>query len=380
MLKRAGALAAAALMAGTLSVQAQQDCGGYYTVKRGDTLSLIADRLYQNAARWTVIYRSNAEIIASPDSIRVGQTYRMPCIEGLPVGLGGTGAPTPVVREAVAPAPRPAAPAVVPAPADEAVTRTASILSAPPQGMRVRLLAADDFRPFTNRLLMSSGLITDIVNRALVASDGIAEHEFFWVNDRRAHLDPMLSEGMADLAFPWRKPDCDAQSTAAVCTDYLYSEQMFEMLVVLFTAKDRPITYRAPTDLAGLRVCAPLGHDTQARYGQGADYLARAGARLQQPERAEDCFNRLHDGVVDAVAMNEFTGRVVLKDMGLSDAVSLQLGRPLAIEGLHAVAHRSNPNAEEMIAAFDRGLARIRQSGEYLTVLDQHMSSIWEGL
>ncbi len=31
-------------------------CGGTYTVKRGDSLSLIADALYKNAGMWTVIH------------------------------------------------------------------------------------------------------------------------------------------------------------------------------------------------------------------------------------------------------------------------------------------------------------------------------------
>ena len=249
------------------------------------------------------------------------------------------------------------------------------------RGVDVRLLAADDFRPFTNRLQMSSGLITDLVNRAFVATDSVGLHKFYWVNDRAVHLDPMLAEGMVDLAFPWKKPDCEGDAaTSDLCTDYLYSEPMFEMLVVLFTAKGSGVTYSGDGDLAGLRVCSPLGFNAAGRGGLGASYLIEAGARLQQPPTSEECFTRLVGGSVDAVAMNEFTGRVVVKDMGLSDAIELQLSRPLAIEGLHVVAHKSNPRGQEMIAAFDEGLGTMRDSGEYLTVIDKHMSSIWAGL
>ncbi|MBB3985726.1 polar amino acid transport system substrate-binding protein [Sagittula marina] len=367
MIKRAIFAAAACFGVGTVGVSAEETCGGLYRVKSGDSLSMIADRLYKDVGQWSAIYRTNLEVIPSPDAIRVGQTYRMPCINGLPTGLEG-GTPLAEVT-----APQRTAPTQVQAQRARAEAERR-------QGVDVRLLAGDDFKPFTNRLQMSSGMITDLVNRAFVANDDTGQHKFYWINDRSVHLDPMLSEGMVDLAFPWRKPDCAAHPDSTLCTDFVYSEPMFEMLVVLFTAKGSGVRYTSEGDLDGLRICSPLGHTTATRQGGSAGYLAQAGARLQQPASAEDCFMRLVSGQADGVAMNEFTGRVVLKEMGLKDAVELQLSRPLAIESLHAVAHRNNPRAEDLIAAFDDGLATLRDNGAYLKVIDTHMSSIWAGL
>ncbi|WP_136439242.1 transporter substrate-binding domain-containing protein [Pacificoceanicola onchidii] len=374
MLKRASALAAAVVTATTLSAQAQDTCGGLYTVQRGDSLSLIADKLYKNVGAWSAIYRNNIDIIASPDSIRVGATYRMPCIDGLPTGLkGGT------VVEANATAAPKIAPAAAPVSTEAQLAARQRSAAEAAGGVDVRLLAGDDFRPFTNRLQMSSGMITDLVNRAFVADDSTGQHKFYWVNDRSVHLDPMLADGMVDLAFPWKKPRCEEGDTNSVCTDYVFSEPMFEMLVVLFTSRDRPVTFNSEADLAGMRVCSPLGFEAGSRQG-GGHYLTKMGARLQQPVSAEECFNRLVNGSADAVAMNEFTGRVVLKDMGLTSDVELMLRRPLAIEGLHVVAHKNNPRADALIGAFNAGLDEMRESGEYLNVIDTHMSSIWAGL
>jgi len=372
MFKRVCATALGLLTAGTLSATAQETCGGLYTVQSGDSLSLIADRHYKDVGQWTVIYRSNLDKISSPNSIRVGQQYRLPCINGLPVGLPGGQPVSPQtgVIAAVAPPQRAAS-------AEEVAAARATRAAA---GEPIRLLAGDGFKPFTNRLQLSSGLITDVVNRAMVAADLPRGHEFIWVNDRSAHLDPMLARGMVDLALPWKKPDCALPEAAKVCENYVFSEPMFEMLVVLFTAKDRPVTYNSTEDLAGMRVCGPLGHDPLAERSTGIGYLASAGARLQKPATAEECFARLMAGTADAVVTNEFTGRVALKDMGLTDQVELQLRRPLAIEGLYVVAHRANPEAEAMIEAINAGLTEMRESGEYLQVLDKHMSSIWAGL
>jgi polar amino acid transport system substrate-binding protein len=367
------ALAAGAFVAGgAVSAAAEETCGGNYKVRPGDSLSLIADRLYKDVGQWTVIYRTNIDVISGPDDIRVGQTYRMPCVNGLPVGLPGGQV---VSAQATSAAAKPVADTRT-----QAAERQRAALERR-QGVDVKLVASDDFRPFTNRLQMSSGLITDLVNRAFVANEDTGAHKFYWINDRATHLDPMLSEGMVDIAFPWTKPDCSGASTGtSACTDYIYSEPMFEMLVVLFTAKGSGVRYANESDLAGMRVCAPLGHAQAARNGSSASYLNKVGARLQQPASAEECFMRLVSGSADAVAMNEFTGRVTLKDMRLTDAVELQLSRPLAIEGLHAVAHVSNPRAEEMIGALNDGLEQMRESGEYLKVIDTHMSSIWAGL
>ncbi|PYG28268.1 transporter substrate-binding domain-containing protein [Pelagimonas varians] len=371
MKKRALALAATLWTASMGAALAEETCGGVYKVRSGDSLSLIADYLYKDVSQWTVIYRNNISKISSPDSIRVGHEYRIPCIDGMPLGLEG-GTPLDSVKLAAVTG---TTPVTTDKPEDR--QRAAQRRS---QDIELKLLAGDDFRPFTNRLQLNSGLITDLVNRVVVASDDLGKHKFYWVNDRSVHLDPMLSEGMVDLAFPWRKPDCDVAGNTRLCTDFVYSEPMFEMLVVLFTKKGSGVTYRSEADLDGMRVCAPLGHQAAGRNGQGADFLTRVGARLQMPQTAEDCFSRLIAGTTDAVAMNEFTGRIVSKDMGVSSQVELQLSRPLAIEGLHAVAHKSNPQANQIISSFNRSLGEMRESGQYLSVIDKHMSSIWAGL
>jgi polar amino acid transport system substrate-binding protein len=67
-----------------------QTCGGTYTVQPGDSLSVIADRLYKNAGMWSVIHRDNiAAIGQSPNAIAVGMRLNLTCIDGLPVGLEG---------------------------------------------------------------------------------------------------------------------------------------------------------------------------------------------------------------------------------------------------------------------------------------------------
>ena len=134
----ASGLLAVAGMFGTAA--AGQTCGGVYTVKRGDSLSLIADSQYKDADMWTAIHNTNLDKIGeSPDSIYTGMTLRLACINGMPRGLtGGT-----EMRSVPA---RAAAPIVQVA--GNAATRG-----------KINMLTADDFAPFTERTLPNGGLL-----------------------------------------------------------------------------------------------------------------------------------------------------------------------------------------------------------------------------
>lgn len=364
LLGPAVAMAALVTLASVGQSQAQETCGGVYTVKPGDSLTGIADRLYQNAGMWTEIHASNRNSIGpNTNNIRTGQRLRIACINGLPKGLAGG---TPLTETAArVPTGRPAA----------SPDRTAATARRT-GGEMVRILAGDGYPPFSDRGLAESGMLSAVVDRAFAAADMDGPHKVFWVNDRAAHLDPMLASGMADIAFPWIKPACDG---AGDCADFLYSDPMFEMLVVLYAKKGAGRAFDSLADLAGHRLCRPDGLPLEALNGPRAGWLEETGVTVLYPATAHDCFERLMRGETDFVALNEFTGRMVLTDMGLRDQVDTLDARPLSIETLHVVAHRSNPRGEELISQFNRGLAAIRENGAYNATMDSHLSAFWAG-
>jgi hypothetical protein len=49
-----------------------------YTVKAGDTLWLIAVKVYNNGALWPTIFEANRDILTDPGRIRVGQVLKIP--------------------------------------------------------------------------------------------------------------------------------------------------------------------------------------------------------------------------------------------------------------------------------------------------------------
>lgn len=60
------------------TVPADTSAGDTYTVRKGDTLSGIAQRHYGKASRWHAIFEANRDQIDDPDLIRPGQVLRLP--------------------------------------------------------------------------------------------------------------------------------------------------------------------------------------------------------------------------------------------------------------------------------------------------------------
>ena len=355
--------ALAALVLGDVQASAET-CGGIYKIKRGDTLSGIADRQYKDARKWSAIYNANVERIGeSPNRVNAGMKLNLPCINGLPTGLEG--------GEEIANA-------TLVAPAVTKVVKEARVQRGP--ALRVRLLTAGDYAPFTDKNALNGGLITEIVDAAMVSATGNEGYDIHWVNDWAAHLDPLLTYSMLDMGFPWFQPDCKQNPDRYRCANFHFSEPMFEMLILLFTDRNRPLNFTQDSDIEGKTLCRPKGYFTHDLDKNGRNWVRDNKITLETPVAVADCFEMRTEGKVDAVALNEFTGRKAVKDLELSNRVDIVQSRPLSIEGLHVLVHKTHPDAEQMLSTINDGLGKIKSNGVYQQIIDKHMSIIWSDL
>jgi nucleoid-associated protein YgaU len=61
-----------------MTVEKSGDQSPYYTVKKGDTLSKIAQEQYGSASGYSAIFEANKPMLSDPDKIYPGQTLRIP--------------------------------------------------------------------------------------------------------------------------------------------------------------------------------------------------------------------------------------------------------------------------------------------------------------
>ena len=345
-------LAATSAAAGT--------CGGTYTVQSGDSLSVIADKLYKDAGKWSAIHNRNIGTIGpKPNAIRVGMKLSLACLEGLPLGLPGGKAIT-------AAAPAAAVPVKV-QPGDAPVRK------------RINLLTGDDFAPFTAKAAHNGGLLTEVVGAAMAKAAPKEGYSIHWVNDWSAHLEPLLSNALLDLGFPWYKPDCEAAPDNFRCVNFHFSEPMFEMLILLFTSSAKPFEFAEDADIEGKTLCRPAGYFTHDLDRAGRRWLDDGKITLVQPETPGDCFRMVAEGKVDAAAVNLFLGANTIVQENLRDTV-VPLEKPLSEEGLHVVISKRHWRGTTHLYRINAGLQKLRGSGRFEEIMSRHLELFWAQL
>jgi polar amino acid transport system substrate-binding protein len=208
-----------------------------------------------------------------------------------------------------------------------------------------------------------------------------ATHKITWINDWSAHLDPLLVNRSFDMGFPWLQPDCDnfralSEGGKFRCENFLFSDPLFEMLVMLYVSSTDPVLFDVDSDLEGKRICRPAGYYTFDLDAPERRWLSEDKITLVQPRTVADCFEMLVDGEVDGVTVNNFTGRQQIEDLNISDRV-FERERAISIQTLHVLVPKTHPRATVMLYRFNQGLRALKTEDGYDEILDAHLSAFW---
>ena len=266
---------------------------------------------------------------------------------------------------------------VVTAPAVTKVVKQARVQDG--QALKVKLLTAGDYAPFTHKDSPNGGLITEIVDAAMTSASGKGGYDIHWVNDCAAHLDPLLSQSMLDMGFPWFRPNCEENRSHERCENFHFSEPLVELLILLFTKADNKFTFETDADIAGKTLCRPKGYFTHDLERKGRDWLRQGVITLVQADSPDACFDLLMKGQVDAVAVNEFLGWTKVNALGLKGLVE-PLRRPLSIEGLHVLISKKHWRGTTHLYRFNSGLEELKKSKRYDDIVSRHLGLFWAQL
>lgn len=346
----------AATLLGTHTAFAQSapevTCGEPYTVVEGDTLQAIAERAYGQSSDWEMIYYSNLSVGQGGSLVEPGNELSIPCLRS------SSGSDADDTTEEVAATRN---------------TRTPIGFSRAYRD-KLRLLTADNYRPFADRALPGGGMVTELIDSAMQATG--KPYSITWINDWTAHLDPLLTQQFFDMGFPWLKPRCEDDPDQFQCVNFLFSDPLFEMLIVFFVTEETGFEFETDADVEGKRLCRPAGYPVHDLDQDGRNWLTERKVLLLQPQTPRDCFDLLDRGLIDAVVVNEFLGRDTIGDMRLGGKV-FALPRAVAAETLHVVISKTHAQATTALYEINEAIQEMEKTGDYQEIVAKHLATFY---
>ncbi|BCX70959.1 MULTISPECIES: substrate-binding periplasmic protein [Pseudomonas] len=217
-------------------------------------------------------------------------------------------------------------------------------------------LVADAWPPFTDATLVNGGLATDIVSTAL-ARAGYAS-DFEQVPWARALLG--VSEGRYDvLVNAWYTED--RTKLGQFSSEYLINRVRF------IKRKDAPIEFNNLQQLHTYPVAVVRGYAYSPAFDDDASlqkvpvHNFAMAVRMVAADR------------VKLTLEDEYVARYYLarESPKVRNAVEF-LPKPLSENSLHILVSLKNPGHEQIVAGFDREIAKMKADGSYERLMRQH--------
>lgn len=222
----------------------------------------------------------------------------------------------------------------------------------------VRLVTGDNLTPYTGRTLPSGGMLTDIVQRAFAAAG--RDTTLAWAAWRRGY--ELTKLGEYDATFPYaRLPERER--------DYLFSALLYGGVRSVFTRPDSGIDSGQIDSFRGRSYCAPVGFIV---YPQISALHREHAIRIERPRSLADCARMLALGRVDFYIADALSGDEALRQAGVGDKV-VRLAKPFDRAEFYLIVPKSHAGAVELLAGFNAGLKRLKDSGEYERIIHRHL-------
>ncbi len=343
--------------------QAQEDCGRTYVLQEGDTLLSIAQNYYGDHSKWSVVYYANEEALGGNlVDLPQGVALNVPCINGeTPDDVTTTAASAATETETVE--------TTEPA-------KTVTALQADPTPLLqddadIRLLTGSNYAPFTQQDWLGGGMFTELVNASFESAPSPLPFSITWENDWSQHLFPLLDEKKFDMGFPWIKPDCAADPNNERCTNFHFSEPVFEFLELLYAKADADYGFFDDSDIHGKSLCRPAGYFTHDLEENGRLWLTNDLIDLVRADSPAACFELLAEGKVDFVSANEFLGPSTIASLDMTGDVKA-MERALSTTTLHVVISKRHWRGTTNMYRFNAGLEALKKTARYEQIVDRH--------
>ncbi len=357
-----------------------QDICGTHTVISGDTLRGIALDTYGSPKGYRYIFEANSRILGrTPHVIPVGTTLDLPC-RGTFVAASISAEPEVQTVEPIAPleVSPPAEPVVAEVqPTEPVVAEIAPTPDpAPVEAAELVLVGFSDNLPYSDKNLLQGGLITTLIETALLRSDAAKVEIPVFVTRPETGVATSVLPDKFHLSFPWLLPDCSLSEFDAdiknLCENYTFSAPIYEAQMAMFTLSGGPFMEASQeVDLVGARICRPAALHT---YDLLEDGMIEPIISLETATDLATCFEDLQNDIVDIVSVNGLTADVYFADSGRSERV-VELTDLSAIHTVHAIAAKDNLEGMIAMVNLNAGIWDMLASGEWAAIARDYLNN-----
>jgi polar amino acid transport system substrate-binding protein len=169
-----------------------------------------------------------------------------------------------------------------------------------------------------------------------------------------------LERGGADLLINcWR--------TEARAKRYLFSRPFARNRLLFMQRAGESFVFAGQESLKGKTVGTIRG------YGYTDAFMADTSIRREEVTNFKDNVRKLVSGRVDLIIEDELVARTQLEQLpaDLAGQVAF-IEPPLVTNDLYVVAYPDNPGAQDIIRAFDAGLAAMIADGSYKALMERY--------
>ena len=221
-------------------------------------------------------------------------------------------------------------------------------------GETVRITTGE-YAPWTSVKLDQMGFTNHVISEAFKLEGYDVEFKFYpWV---RAYESAKSGERFQATSY-WYPSDERAR-------EFYYSDPIQTDATVFFHLKNNPPPdWETLDDLKGLRIGATTGFTYTAEFW-GAAKSKRLN--IEEANTQEINFRKLLKGRIDLLPVDSLVGRKILLGAfgkNASEKVTYH-SKPMFAPTGHLLFSKKLANGEELVAAFNRGLSRLRESGRY---------------
>lgn len=216
-----------------------------------------------------------------------------------------------------------------------------------------------EWPPYFSKALPGEGIGAQIVKRAFELEGVMMQAHFGpW---KRAMVD--AARGKYACTMLWRMSDKRKKS-------FYYSDPVIDADVVFFHRKETAFTWRRLEDLKDMAVGSTLGYRATELL---KPIMCEGRGRLDIASTDEISLRKLALGRIDVFPCVDKVGYYLLSTRLGHDMRERITHHPKALftDSLYLLVSRKNPNGKQLVDRFNRGLKRLRESGEYETIMQE---------